>query len=217
MNRTRTLFAFCFAAFGLVILRPASAAPSFDKLPGEQGKTSPLLMRIVQYKGSTNGAITVEVKNPTDTAQEFSAKGIYFVPTANANEAPQRLGAVGPFQLQSANGTSRRMESDDDRRRRHGAVDAGRLLHRFAPREPQLVDVVPRREGPRSGVAGARHRRRRDQVGRGPGRRLRSRGQGRRPVRGLEEPRQEMDQAGRRGRAGSGEEPPLTFLADPSP
>jgi len=110
MTRTRTLFAFCFAAFSLVTLRPASAAPSFDKLPGEQGKTSPLLMRIVQYKGNTNGAITVEVKNPTGTPQEFSAKGIYFVPTGNANEAPQRLGAVGPFQLQSANGASRRMD-----------------------------------------------------------------------------------------------------------
>ena len=118
MIRTRTLFAFCFAAFGLVSLRPASAAPSFHKLPGEQGKTSPLLMRIVQYQGSTNGAITVEVKNPTDTPQEFSAKGIYFVPTGNANEAPQRLGAVGPFQLQSANGASRRMDRTTTTRRR---------------------------------------------------------------------------------------------------
>jgi len=110
MTRTRTLFALFFAALGLVSLRPASAATPFGKLPGEQGKTSPLLMRIVQYQGSTNGAITVEVKNPTGTPQEFSAKGIYFVPTGNANEAPQRLGAVGPFQLQSANGASRRMD-----------------------------------------------------------------------------------------------------------
>jgi hypothetical protein len=103
----RVLFAFCFAAFGLVILRPAAAAADFDKLPGEQGKTSPLLLRIVKYDGGTNGAITVDVKNPTDKAQEFSAKGIYFVPTGNPNEAPQRLGAVGPFQLQSSNGPQR--------------------------------------------------------------------------------------------------------------
>ena len=67
-------------------------------------------MRIVQYEGSTNGAITVEVKNPTGQPQEFSAKGIYFVPTGNPNEAPQRLGAVGPFQLQTANGPSQRMD-----------------------------------------------------------------------------------------------------------
>jgi hypothetical protein len=103
----RVLFAFCFAAFGLVLLRPAAAATGFDKLPGEQGKTSPLLMRIVQYEGATNGAITVEVKNPTNKPQEFSAKGVYFVPTGNANEAPQRLGAVGPFNLQSSNGPQR--------------------------------------------------------------------------------------------------------------
>jgi hypothetical protein len=104
-STSRVLFAFCFAAFGLVILRSGSArAADFDKLPGEQGKTSPLLMRVVKYDGSTNGAITVDVKNPTDKPQEFSAKGIYFVPTGNPNEAPQRLGAVGPFQLQSSQG-----------------------------------------------------------------------------------------------------------------
>ena len=109
MSLNRILLAFCFAAFGLVILRPAraAAATEFAKLPGEQGKTSPLVMRIVKYDGSTNGAITVDIKNPTDKAQEFSAKGIYFVPTGNPNEAPQRLGAVGPFQLQSSNGRQR--------------------------------------------------------------------------------------------------------------
>ena len=110
-NVNRVLFAFCFAAFGLVILRPAAsaaaAASDFDKLPGEQGKQSPLLMRIVKYDGSTNGAITVDVKNPTDKPQAFSAKGIYFVPSGNPNEAPQRLGAVGPFQLQSSKGPQR--------------------------------------------------------------------------------------------------------------
>jgi hypothetical protein len=103
---TRTLFAFCVAAFGLVVFRPApAAATSFEKLPGDAGKQSPLLMRIVKYEGSTNGAITVEVKNPTGQPQEFSAKGIYFVPTGSPNEAPQRLGAVGPFQLQRSEGS----------------------------------------------------------------------------------------------------------------
>jgi len=108
MKMPRFLFAFCLAGFGLVLLRPAAAvADSFGKLPGVQGKTSPLLMRVVKYAGSTNGAITVDVKNPTDTPQEFSAKGIYFVPTGSPNEAPQRLGAVGPFQLQSSRGPQR--------------------------------------------------------------------------------------------------------------
>jgi hypothetical protein len=104
----RLLFAFCFAAFGLVLLRPGvtQAAP-FEKLPGAQGKTSPLLMRVVKYRGNTNGAITIEVKNPTSEDQEFTAKGIYFVPQGPANEAPQRLGAVGPFQLQTSEGPKR--------------------------------------------------------------------------------------------------------------
>src|ERR1043165_5963459 len=89
----RILFAICFAFFGLVILLPtaatattaAPAAPAgdFAKLPGEQGNTSPLLLRVVKYDGSTNGAIPVDVKNPTAKEQEFSAKGIYFVPTGN--------------------------------------------------------------------------------------------------------------------------------------
>ena len=105
----RFLFAFCFAAFGLVLLRSGvtQAAGRFEKLPGAQGKTSPLLMRIVKYQGSTNGAITIDVKNPTDEPQEFTAKGIYFVPQGPANEAPQRLGAVGPFQLQRSEGPRR--------------------------------------------------------------------------------------------------------------
>src|SRR3954469_13994114 len=110
IKKRHVLFAFCFAAVGLVIVRPAAAATGFEKLPGEQGKTSPLVMRIVQYEGSTNGASTVEVKNPTGQPQEFSAKGIYFVPTGNPNEAPQRLGAVGPFQLHSNNGRSERTD-----------------------------------------------------------------------------------------------------------
>src|SRR4051795_12179402 len=90
----RFLFAFSVTALALALFRPASATTSFDRLPGEQGKTSPLLLRIVEYQGSTNGAITVEVKNPTGKPQEFSAKGIYFVPTGNANQAPQRLGGA---------------------------------------------------------------------------------------------------------------------------
>jgi len=107
----RFLFAFClftFATFGLILSGPGAAqAAPFEKLPGAKGRTSPLLMRVVKYRGDTNGAITIEVKNPTDEAQEFTAKGIYFVPQGPANEAPQRLGAVGPFQLQTSEGPKR--------------------------------------------------------------------------------------------------------------
>src|SRR5689334_15794283 len=39
-----------------------------------------LEMRAVQYDGSTNGRLHVQVRNPGKTAQKFSAKGLYFVP-----------------------------------------------------------------------------------------------------------------------------------------
>jgi len=107
----RVLLAVCSVIFGVLLPSPAGAGDRFAPLPAARaGTPSPLLMRVVRYQGSTNGAITVEVKNPTSQPQEFSAKGVYFVPTGSANEAPQRLGAVGPFQLQSANGASQRMD-----------------------------------------------------------------------------------------------------------
>jgi hypothetical protein len=93
---------------GLVLVSSFSsaiAADRFDKVPGVKGqRASGLVIRIVQYAGNTNGAITVDVKNPSAEPQEFTAKGLYFVPQGNANEAPQRLGAVGPFQVLSGGG-----------------------------------------------------------------------------------------------------------------
>lgn len=60
---------------------------------------SKLEMRAVQYDGAVNGRLHVQVRNPSKTAQKFSAKGLYFVPEGNPDTAPQRLGAVGPMQL----------------------------------------------------------------------------------------------------------------------
>lgn len=106
MNRISLLLS--MAVFGLFAARSA-AAESFHRLPAEKGASpSDLRLRIVEYRGSTNGAITVEVQNPTNKAQEFSAKGLYFVPEGNADQAPQRLGAVGPFVVEGANGPERR-------------------------------------------------------------------------------------------------------------
>jgi hypothetical protein len=86
-----------------------AAADSYRSLPAEKtGQSTPLQVRVVQYDGNSNGVITVDVKNPTDKPQEFSAKGLYFVPQGNANEAPQRVGAVGPFQIQRPQGPERR-------------------------------------------------------------------------------------------------------------
>ncbi len=69
----------------------------FHNVPGTQ-----LEIRATTYDGSTNGRLTVEVKNPAKTAQKFSATGLYFVPEGDPDSAPQRLGAVGPMQITKA-------------------------------------------------------------------------------------------------------------------
>jgi len=97
------------ATLAIIAPAPARAAERFAPLPAENAShPSPLLLRVVQYQGSSNGVITVEVKNPTDKPQEFQAKGLYFVPQGNADQAPQRLGAVGPFVVGGAQGGARR-------------------------------------------------------------------------------------------------------------
>ena len=88
------------AALALVAALPAAAAGRFSKLPPDKsGKSSGLEMRVVRYQGSTNGVITVDIRNPTAEPKEFTAKGVYFVPQVDADQAPQRLGAVGPFEV----------------------------------------------------------------------------------------------------------------------
>jgi hypothetical protein len=72
---------------------PAANAPA--------APTSGLDLKVVSYDGGVNGELTVEVKNPTKSARTFTATGLYFVPEGNADQAPQRLGAVGPMQLAS--------------------------------------------------------------------------------------------------------------------
>ncbi|MFZ5444448.1 MAG: hypothetical protein ACOZQL_30935 [Myxococcota bacterium] len=71
-------------------------AGTFEPVPAEpNGKPSGLQLRVVKYDGSTNGAITVEVTNPTGAAAEFAPQGLFFVPDVDPDKAPQRLGAVG--------------------------------------------------------------------------------------------------------------------------
>ncbi len=77
---------------------PVHHETKFSKVPG--GK---LQIRAVEYDGSTNGTLKVQVKNPSKTAQTFSATGLYFVPEGDPSSAPQRLGAVGPMHLETDN------------------------------------------------------------------------------------------------------------------
>lgn len=73
---------------------PVRHDTKFQKLPG-----SKLQIRAVEYDGSTNGTLKVQIRNTAKTTLAFSATGLYFVPDGNPDEAPQRLGAVGPMQL----------------------------------------------------------------------------------------------------------------------
>jgi uncharacterized cupredoxin-like copper-binding protein len=70
------------------------AVPAAGK--ADKGK---LQVKVVKYDGSTNGELTVQVKNTGESAMRFSAKGLYFVPDGDPDKAPQRLGAVGPMQI----------------------------------------------------------------------------------------------------------------------
>lgn len=88
--------------------RRASADGRFHPLPAaakaDRGK---LQVQVVAYDGATNGELTVRVKNTSKTAARFSARGLYFVPDGDPDAAPQRLGAVGPFQLARDEGDAR--------------------------------------------------------------------------------------------------------------
>lgn len=79
---------------------PTPNTPNAPNAPGAvRAENSGLDLRVVSYDGSVNGELTVEVKNLTKSARTFTATGLYFVPDGKADEAPQRLGAVGPMQI----------------------------------------------------------------------------------------------------------------------
>ena len=82
--------------------RPQTAVKhdtKFRTVPGAQ-----LEIRATTYDGSTNGTLTVEIRNRAKTAQKFAATGLYFVPEGDPDSAPQRLGAVGPMQITRGEG-----------------------------------------------------------------------------------------------------------------
>jgi hypothetical protein len=84
--------------FSLALASPALANPQLVP-PAEGQANTHLQVRIVSYDGHTNGGMTIEVTNNGNSPELFTAQGLFFVPDANANQAPQRLGAVGPFKI----------------------------------------------------------------------------------------------------------------------
>ena len=93
------------ALFAGALVRPATADGGFHKVPAPAGKkASALQLRVLAYDGAVNGELTVEIKNTGRAAASFSASGLYFVPDGDPDQAPQRLGAVGPMQLARGDG-----------------------------------------------------------------------------------------------------------------
>jgi hypothetical protein len=85
----------------------AHAAPG-TWVPAQSPNDKPQLkLTIDGYKGGTNGELTVSLENPGTAPAEFDAQGLYFVPAGNPDDAPQRLGAVGPFRVNAEQGATR--------------------------------------------------------------------------------------------------------------
>jgi len=96
MKRSLRLFALTAICLMLAPLS-ASAGGKFVPLPAENGKSNKLKIRFVRYTGGSTGKMVIEVRNTGKSSAKFSAKGLFFVPNGNAESAPQRLGAAGPF------------------------------------------------------------------------------------------------------------------------
>ncbi|MSP16911.1 MAG: hypothetical protein EXR73_09920 [Myxococcales bacterium] len=87
----------------------AHADEDFAPLPTDgPAKASGIKLRVVGYEGGTNGELIVEIKNTGAKGEAFSAKGLYFVPGEQADKAPQRVGAVGPYQVMTDKGWERK-------------------------------------------------------------------------------------------------------------
>ncbi len=83
----------------LVGLGTAAADNRFHNVPGKRSDGGRLQVKVVQYDGATNGKLTVTVRNTGTAAMKFAANGLYFVPDGDPDQAPQRLGAVGPMEI----------------------------------------------------------------------------------------------------------------------
>jgi hypothetical protein len=93
----------------LLLSLSAAARVSFQPLPPEKpgDPATGLTAMVVSYDGNTNGALTIDVKNPTGAALDFTATGLYFVPIGDPDKSPQRLGAVGSYEVQRQDKWSR--------------------------------------------------------------------------------------------------------------
>jgi hypothetical protein len=138
-NASRNLLAFVVSILLVpfaVFADPVRQNTAFHTVPEAK-----LELRAVEYDGSVNGTLKVQVKNTDKVAHQFTATGLYFVPEGDPDSAPQRLGAVGPLRL-----------GDDTKERTQVDVPAGQTIevaldvfcidsHRGAPTPANKFDV----------------------------------------------------------------------------
>ena len=91
---------FLLAGTPALATKRAPEGQTFSPLPALPKQAKGLELRVVRYTGGTNGEMIVAVRNASARHATFSAEGLYFVPHEDAERAPQRLGAAGPFLVQ---------------------------------------------------------------------------------------------------------------------
>jgi hypothetical protein len=93
----------------LAVTTPAhGGGGAFGPVPAVDGKKNTLQIRQLDFTGGATGQVVVEVRNQSQQPQTFEARGLYFVPNGNAQSAPQRVGAAGPFEVQEGQGWQRK-------------------------------------------------------------------------------------------------------------
>jgi len=102
-----------FLGVGLLALTtPAhgdsTVASTFSPVPAVNGQKNTLQIRQLDFTGGATGQVVVEVRNQGQHPQTFEARGLYFVPNGDAQSAPQRVGAAGPFEVKDAQGWQRK-------------------------------------------------------------------------------------------------------------
>ncbi|MDD9967217.1 MAG: hypothetical protein OXR73_13370 [Myxococcales bacterium] len=97
MHRRLTPIIWGLSALTLLTSTAHSDGNAYHRVP--ETESDALEMRTIEYQGGTNGRMIIEVHNRGETAQDFRAEGLFFVPAGNPEKSPQRLGAAGPFEL----------------------------------------------------------------------------------------------------------------------
>lgn len=97
MHKRPTPIIWALAALTMLTSTAQGDEGELQEVPEAKGDA--LQMQTIEYRGGTNGRMIIEVQNRGTIAQDFQAEGLYFVPSGDPENAPQRLGAAGPFEL----------------------------------------------------------------------------------------------------------------------